>query len=99
MFLVFSDCSFKSKEFSKCDLQQKKNIRARNAVELALSWQFWVEFWLFELVGVLWLDIAVDLVNISHVTLGAVLALDIADTLMNSGAAKSSHGDVMKCVV
>lgn len=39
-----------------------------------------------------------DLVNVSHVALGAVLALDIADTLVNSGAAKSSHGCVMMCV-
>lgn len=32
-----------------------------------------------------------DLVDISHVALGAVFALDIADSLMDTRAAESSH--------
>jgi hypothetical protein len=62
-----------------------------NAVELSLSRQLGVQFGLLEFASVLGLDIAMDLVDISHVALGAVFALDIADSLVDTRAAESSH--------
>lgn len=60
------------------------DVRAGDAVELSQTRQLWVELWLLELCGVLGLDVAVDLIDIAHVALGAILALDIANALVDS---------------
>lgn len=66
-------------------------LSALDTVELSLSRQLGIELGLLEFAGVLGLDIAMDLVDISHVALGAVFALDITDTLVDTRAAESSH--------
>ena len=85
-----------TKAHDKNKRKRMKNIRAWDAVELSLTGQFGVQLRLLELVGVLGLDISMDLVDISHIALCSVFALDITDTLVDTRAAKSSHCDVMK---
>lgn len=73
------------------ETQKKGYIRAGDAVELAKTGQLGVQLGVLELASVLGLDITMDLIDITHIALGAVFTLDITDTLVHSRAAKSSH--------